>query len=174
MIGIFITQFKEVREEGAYSFMCTLNYLDISENYIAVLQYCLKFSDTFSVITNLKKPYSAIPPFCEHDAVIFAWNSCLVEQIIGIKKWPGTQTRNNHKVMNLYDSRKFRTTIFDLPNLFLPIENHLPEDVCFYRNGSAWVYTISHERTAFMLDASKEDITFFKAHNIRFSNASAE
>ncbi len=123
--------------------MCTINYADIADKYIEVLKYCLKFSDSFSVITNVKKPYSKTPPICEHAPL--DWDLCLAKQVVGIKKWPGTETRDNKKVMNVYNSRKFRTTITDLPNLFLPCENNLPEDICFYRNEEPWFVTISHE-----------------------------
>lgn len=148
--------------------MCSLNYLDISEKYLITLKYCLKNSDTFSVITNLKKPYSNVTPICEHDAVLVFWKSCLVEQIIGIKKWPGTQTKDTHKVMNVYNSRKFRTTFTNLPNFFSAIENNLPEDICFYRNGDVWLSTISHEKLAFVSNATKSDIVFLKENGIRF------
>lgn len=146
--------------------MCDLNYTDIITKYELMLKYCLKFSDTFSVITDLKKPFSKIPPICKHDNTLNLWSSCLSNQIIGIKKWPGTETKDNHKVMNIYNSRKFRTTISDIPNLFSPIINNLPEDICFYRGTIAWFVTVSHERLAFMNTPTKEDILFLKQNEI--------
>ena len=155
-------------EEEVIFFMCRLCYFDISEKYINVLNYCMKYSDSFSVITILKKPYSKNPPICEHDKVLTEWNSCLLKQIIGIKKWAGTVTKDNHKVMNIYNSRKFRKEFLEIPNFFSPIENRLPEDICFYRNSEVWFATISHEKIAFMSNATKDDKIFLQKHGIRF------
>lgn len=146
----------EIAREGIY-FMYSINYSDIIKNYMSVMQYCLKFSDSFSVITNLKKPYSKKHTVCEHDDVINKWDFCLEKQIIGIKKWPGTETKDTHKVMNIYNSRKFRTNVSDVPNFFSPIEYGLPEDICFYRNGVVWFVTISHEKMAFLYSDRIED-----------------
>ena len=148
--------------------MYNLIYSDIVKNYLIVLKYCLKYSNNFSVITNLKKPYSKRPPSCEHDIWLLNWSSCLINQIIGIKKWPGTETKDNHKVMNVYNSRKFRTTFINFPNLFLPIENNLPEDICFYRGGKPWFATITHEKMAFMMTATKDDLNFLQQNKIGY------
>jgi hypothetical protein len=54
-----------------------------------------------------------------------------------------------------------------MPNFFLPEDYELPEDLCFYRNGSHWFATISHEETAFLTGATAEDLAFFKENGIR-------
>ena len=154
--------------EEVMCFMFRLNYFDAENYYSELLKYCLKYSDSFSVISSIKKPYSKIPPTCEHDGVFQQWGSCLTKQTIGVKKWPGTETKDNHKVLNLYNSRKFRTTFLDLPNLFSPIENKLPEDICFYRDNYAWFATVSHEKIAFLYSATKEDLDFLKQMGIRY------
>jgi len=82
------------------------------------------------------KPYSKIPPNCKHDEVMADLKPFLVEQRVGIRKWPGGGEGNNHKVMNIYDtsSRKVRDILLAMPSFFEPIQNALPEDICFYRD----------------------------------------
>ena len=47
------------------------------------------------------------------------------------------------------------------------IDNDIPEDICFYRNGKLWFATISHEKIAFAVDVTKADLTFFKENGIK-------
>lgn len=146
-----------------------INFSDLVTNYYEAIKYAGKFSDSFSVITNLKKPYSKVPPNCEHNEVIRDFEPFIVEHVIGIKKWPGMMTKDNHKVMIIYRTcKEGRQILLEMPNLFLPIENELPEDICFYRNKKPWFATVSHEKMAFMLDATQEDIAFLQEQNIRF------
>jgi hypothetical protein len=58
--------------------------------------------------------------------------------------------------------------LIELPNIFIPLENDLPEDVCFFRNGIAWFVTISHEKMAFMQNPSKADLDFLSKENIKY------
>ena len=141
--------------------MCYIKYSILEEKSIQILEYCLKYSDTFSVISNFKKPYSQIPPISMHDETIHTWESCLINYELGVKEWPGTITRDNHKVMYMYSSRKFRTTVYYLPNFFSAFENNLPEDICFYRDGKPWLFTVSHEKMAGLWDPTPKDIAFF-------------
>lgn len=141
--------------------MYRLPYNLILRNCEAVLKYCFCHSDSFSVITKIRKPYAQKPPAFEHE-VISQWNECLIEQIIGIKEWPGTKTTEKHKVINYYNCRKFRKTVDILPNFFEPNKNSLPEDICFYRNGIPWFFTVSHEQYVFADNLTEEDITFLK------------
>ena len=140
--------------------MYELNYDMICENFVPMLNYFFKNSDTFSLISNLKKPYTKIPPICEHDNIISAWNSCLISRIPNVKKWPGTETKSNHKIMLIYNSKKFRRTICDIPNFFLAVGQNLPEDICFYKNNIIWLYMVTHEKTAVLVSPSKSDIEF--------------
>ena len=65
--------------------MYELNYGMLCVNFIEVLDYCFKNSDSFSLITTLKKPYTTIPPICEHDSIIESWKNCLINIIPDIK-----------------------------------------------------------------------------------------
>lgn len=146
-----------------------INFSDLLCNYYEVIKYASKNSDSFSLITNLKKPYSKVPPNCEHDGVMKSLDPYLIEHVIGIKKWPGMMTKDNHKVMVIYlTCRESRKILIEMPNLFLPIENGMPEDLCFYRSKKPWFATVSHEKMAFILNATKEDIIFLKERCIRF------
>lgn len=154
-----------IEKEGIY-FMYELNYGMLCVNFIEVLDYCFKNSDSFSLITTLKKPYTTIPPICEHNSIIECWKNCLINIISDIKKWPGTETKCNHKVMLIYNAKKFRRTYRDIPNFFLAIEQNLPEDICFYRDGEVWLYTVTHERSATMVSSTRLDFDFLKSYFI--------
>ena len=117
----------------------------------------------------MKKPYSKIPFNSEHDEVMRAFEPYMLEYVAGIRKWPGTETKAKHKAMVIYKScNATRRALKDLPNFFLPIENDLPEDITFYRNGKAWIITVSHEDLAILSDCTSEDRTFLQKKGIRF------
>lgn len=145
-----------------------VNFNDLLANYNQIIKYVSKNSDSFSIISNLNKPYSRKPPNFEHEEITKTLEPFLKQYFVGIKKWPGTITKDNHKIMIIYrlctESRKL---LREMPNLFLPLENNLPEDICFFRNQNPWFITISHENTAFIEDATKEDILFLKENGIR-------
>lgn len=147
-----------------------MNYDDIISKYLVVVDYAGKFSDSFSLMTNLKKPYSKVPPNCEHDEILKPLEPYLLEQKIGLKEWPGTikASVDNHKVMNIYRScKETRAILLKMPNAFL-FSNSLPEDICFYRNKKPWFVTVSHEKITFMLNASEDDMAFFQEQKIHF------
>lgn len=49
---------------------------------------------------------------------------------------------------------------------FLAIEQNLPEDICFYRDGEVWLYTVTHERSATMVSSTSLDFDFLKSYFI--------
>ena len=145
-----------------------VEYNDLLANYNEIIKYVGKNSDSFSMISNLNKPYSKNPPSFEHEKAVIAFEPFLEQYFVGIKKWPGTITKENHKVMLLFRlCKESRKLLKETANLFLPFENGLPEDVCFYRNQNPWFVTVSHEKMAFIADATKEDVSFLKDNGIR-------
>lgn len=145
-----------------------VNFNDLLANYNEIITYVSKNSDSFSIISNLNKPYSKKPPNFEHEKVMKTLEPFLEQYFVGIKRWPGTITKDNHKIMIIYRScKESRKLLKEMPNFFLPLENKLPEDICFFRNQNPWFVTTSHEKTAFIVDATKEDISFFKENGIR-------
>ena len=106
--------------------MYELNYGMLCANFSEVLDYCFKNSDSFSMITTLKKPYKTNLPICVHDNIIECWKNCLINLKPDIKKWPGTETRSNHKAMLIYNAKKFRRTYRDIPNFFLASSTEIP------------------------------------------------
>ena len=136
--------------KGDIFFMCRIEYEDIVDRHEAILLYCLKNSDSFSVITTVRRPYSKKRPIIEHEEVLNEWEPFLLDQVVGIREWPGTKTNEKHKMMNMYSSRDVRRNIAKFPNLFLAVKYNLPEDICFYRNRNPWFVTTSHENNAFM------------------------
>ncbi len=149
-------------------FMCRIKYEDIVDRYETVLLYCLKNSDSFSVITTVRRPYSKKRPIIEHEEVLNEWEPFLLDQVVGIKEWPGTKTNETHRMMNVYSSREIRRNIDKFPNLFLATELNLPEDICFYRKENPWFITTSHENMATMSGYIKSDLEFMQLNHICF------
>jgi len=157
--------------EGTYFMLHNLKieYNDLVEKYKEIIDYAGRFSESFSLITNLKKPYTKQPPRCDHECLLSPLFPCLIDQKIGRElsgKYKGKA--GNHKIMNMYKACKTsRVIVRGMPNLFL-FSNNLPEDLCFYRNGEVWFWTITHEEMAFMESANKNDVEFLQMHDIKF------
>ena len=145
-----------------------INYDDIVKNEQALIDYLAKNSDTFSVLVILKKPYSQDPPAFNYDVQLRPF----VKQYIYERSARPVRflSYSNHQIMVVcHCNGKSRKQLLQMPNLFLAEEGDLPEDICFYRNGQIWFATISHEKLAFALDVTEEDVSFLKKNNIRFS-----
>lgn len=141
-----------------------LDYEAISQNPRKVLEYVFKKSDSFSVVTDLVRPYSKLPPCCKQDKWTMGLREYLISQEAGAREWPGTRTRDGHKVLSFYKAcRQTREILSAWPNVFRACERGLPEDICFYRGGKVWFGTTSHERTADVLAVTQEDEAFFDA-----------
>lgn len=159
-----------VEQEDIYSMFGNLliRYDDIIASSV-IIDYCSKNSDSFSIITKLKKPYSCPEPNCEHDTVLQPIKPYMINQIVGLRSWPGTISIDKHKVLNLYKiCKKTRVFLNEIPNIFWALNNNLPEDVCFYRNDKPWFVTCTHEQLAVMVDVSTNDFYFLKDSGIRF------
>ena len=149
-----------------------IKYQDLIMQYESIIRYATKTSDVFSVVAFQKKPYSAIPPCTDSDELLKRLEPNLVNKVISKKGWPGTETRCNHRVICIYECCKFsRNELLDMPNFFSAAKIGIPEDICFYRSGVAWLVTVSHEEYAFMYFSTKEDIAFLKENAIEYSAA---
>lgn len=139
-----------------------IDYDSLALNYVSVIKYASRTSDTFSFITKQKKPFLKRPPICIHDEYLARLIPFLVSQEFGIKQWPGTITRDNHKLMNTYRMCRETEQIllsFGNPFIFSP---DMPEDICFWRKGCPWLVTTSHEKIAYMEKPSPDDIAFIE------------
>ena len=147
--------------------MCRFHYEDLNAAWKETLKYCFRTSDRFSLITRIlsKKKGNAV---YAHDKALTALEPFLIERKVGVKSWPGTITKGTDYVMDLYHARKYRKSVTDLPNFFAPNESGQPEDICFYRNGTVWVATVSHEQIAFASNLTKEDKAFFDRMGVRY------
>ena len=140
----------------------SLDYNAISQRYTEILEYVFKKSESFSIVTDLVRPYSKRPPLCKQDEWIADLQEYMISQEVGAKEWPGVRNRNCHKVLTFYRAcRQAREILCAWPNAFYACEYNLPEDICFYRDGKVWFGTTSHERTADVLVATKEEEAFF-------------
>lgn len=138
-----------------------VNYEYIIKNEPAVIDFLTKNSDCFSVTAVIKKPYSQLPPVFNFDMQLQPF---VAKYIFEEKDWlVNFLGRQRHQIMVVCRCCKgSRKQLLQMPNIFLPMDSNMPEDICFYRNEKLWFATISHEKIAFMMDATKEDIAFFK------------
>jgi hypothetical protein len=148
-----------------------IDYDDSVREYLSLVDYCGKHSDSFILITQLLSPFSKVPPNLKHDQLLKPIEPYLIEQVIGLRQWPGTKTAALHNVLNRYkcckETRQFLT---GAPNMFVSQGSFgLPEDICFYRNGKPWLITTSHERMISMTDFKSEDCDFLVKHNIKYT-----
>jgi hypothetical protein len=146
-----------------------IGFNDAAKNNKILLDYCVRSSDSFSIITKLDKPYSKIPPNLEHHQYLESIESFLIEQVIGLREWPGTKVYSVefHKVLNRYKCcKQTREYLVMLPNILLANQSNLPEDICFYRNEKPWLVTVSHENMIFMTEFTENDIGFLKKNEI--------
>lgn len=141
-----------------------LDYSVLVKAVNKVLKYAFERSDSFSIVTDLAKPYSKRPPCCKQDEWTAGLQGYLISQEVGAKEWPGIHNRNGHKVLSFYKACGQTEAIVQAwPNAFQACKFGLPEDICFYRDGKAWFATTSHEGTADAWRLSEEDEAFFRA-----------
>lgn len=126
-----------------------LNYAALERDGCGALDVLFDVSDAFSLVTVTRHPY-AERNCCIHDALLRLLAPFLTAQRAGIREWPGTQTRDCHRVLNMYRAcAAARDRLKAMGNVF-DIEQRLPEDLCFYRAGQAVFYTVTHEEMAFI------------------------
>jgi|LSQX01.2.fsa_nt_gb hypothetical protein len=148
-----------------------INYEDLIKYHDIIISYAMKTCESFSLITNQKRPHSKTPPNSDSENVILALQPYLLKQITGVRAWPAGGTKSNHKIISFYHCNKYCCAdLLKLGDFFSPIDNKLPEDICFYRDNIAWLVTVSHERYGFMFFPSKSDIDFLDVNAIKYFN----
>lgn len=157
---------EQHRQKGAAD-MCPaydLEYGALQNDYQAVLKYLFRAADSFSVITTTARPFSEKPALA-HDGMLAPLEGHLIKRVVGCRKWPGTETRDTHKVLCLYTANsRSRDIVSEWGNMFKAPERSLPEDICFYRKGEPFFATVSHERTACIMNFTKGDDAFFRKY----------
>lgn len=143
-----------------------INYEDLVKNESEIIDFLIKNSDCFSVTAVIKKPYSQMPPAFNYDIQLQPF---VIKYIFERKDWPvNFLGQLKHQIMVVCRScKESRKQLLQMPNVFLPIDNGLPEDICFYRNDELWFATISHEKLAFMIGGTKEDVVFLAKNGVR-------
>lgn len=146
--------------------MCKTAYIDYDKlimNYRKIIEYACKVSDTLSFITEQKRPYSKRPPACKHNEYLKSLDPFMQSQTVGVTEWPGTITKDRHKVLSTYRAcSKVRDILLVKGNPF-EFCNETPEDICFYQHEKPWLVTTSHEKIAYLYCPLPEDIKFFEA-----------
>jgi len=161
-IGIIIMM--ETVKEDIYS-MCDIAYIDYGSlvaNYAKIIEYACKSSETFSLITQQKRPFSKRPPNCKHANYLKELEPFLVSQIVGATEWPGTITKDRHKILNTYKSCAESKHILLASKNPFEFCNEMPEDISFYRHEQPWLVTTSHEKIAYLDRPIYEDVAFFE------------
>ena len=143
-----------------------VNYMDIIHNEQIVIDFLSRFSDEFSITVLIKKPYSQDPPIYQYCDQITPYATKFIYEK---KDWPvDFLGQLKHQILVVCGCcKQSRKELLNMPNLFFSAECDVPEDICFYRDGKLWFATITHEKMAFMVDATKEDVAFFKENGIK-------
>lgn len=146
-----------------------INFSDTSFYFDLLVKYFFSECEMFSLITEMERPYSRIPPHCEHDRILEEISSYLVDQLLGIRRWNNNGTNKHNKVMNIYKCCKATEDfILNNSNLVLDSNGYFPEDFCIYKKKSACFSIVSHEPLAFIYNPTHKDKQFLKENGIRF------
>ncbi len=134
-----------------------LDYEKATGGYLRIIRFALQTSDSFSLVTTMRKPYSEMPARSIHDELLSPISAQLMSQIVNARNWPGTETRTKHKLVNRYriDGVSARW-LENGPNLFRHTVGQ-PEDLCFYRGETAWLGSTTHEGFLWVVDPTEKD-----------------
>lgn len=143
-----------------------LNYDLLQSQYCGVMEYLFATSDVFSVVAELKKPYTKIPPNVRQNRFAERLKDDSLAQITDARQWPeDVELHGKHKVLLTFRACKQAMEIVrEEGNLFNAPENGLPEDVCFFRSKRVWFATLTHEHMAFAFLDTPEDAEFFRVY----------
>ena len=143
-----------------------VSYEDIVKNEPTIIDFLTKNSNYFSFTTVIKKPYSQLPPVFNYDLELQPF---ITKYIFERKHWlVDFLGYLKHQIMVVCRCcKESRKQLLQMPNIFLSVDNNMPEDFCFYREDELWFATISHEKIAFIMNATEEDISFLKKNGIR-------
>lgn len=136
-----------------------ISFEDVANNDKALLRYLMKHSDSFSALVRIKKPYSQMPPQYVYSEIFHPYTiQYIYEKNNWIEKFSG---KLKHQIMIecICDKELYKQMLV-LPNIFNPVNSDFLEDICFYRNKKLWFATISHEKSAFLIDPSKSDVDY--------------
>lgn len=146
-----------------------VNYNGIVKNEQIIIGYLSKHSDNFSLTVVIRKPYSQDPPIFKYSEQLTPYAT---KFIFDRKDWPvDFLGQLKHQIMMIGRCcKESRKELLKMPNLFSTLEYDVPEDICFYRNGKLWFATVTHEKMAFMLNPTKQDLEFLEEHQIDYYN----
>ncbi len=149
----------------------------LTAGYYEWLPYAITKSDSLAMMTQLNEGSHVIAD----DEFFEPLQPYLLDCKIGLTEWPGTvmldsepYTRPYKKVMMVYKACVQVTDILlDLSNLmvcdFKLLEKYKfyrPDDLQFYRGEVPWLYSITHEKEARLVNPTKEDIEYFKKYDL--------
>ena len=146
-----------------------VKYDDIVKNESKVIEYLSTRADFFSVIAVIKKPYLQMPPVFNYDSQLRPF---VKDYLFDRSDWPvDFFGRSKHQIMVVCRCcKESREELLRMPNLFLPIDNDMPEDICFYRNGVLLFGTVSHEKIAFFSNVESSEVFSFKENCMKSCN----
>lgn len=167
--GIIMRQEAEIEGRIFMFNKINVDYSGIVENEQILIEYLSKYSDTFSFTVVTRKPYSQDPPIFKYSEQLAPYAA---EFIFDKKDWPvDFLGQLKHQIMMIGRCcKESRKELLKMPNLFSALEYDVPEDICFYRKGKLWFATVTHEKMAFILNPTKQDLEFLGEHQIDYCN----
>ncbi len=149
----------------------------LAADYYEWLPYAVHSSDSLAMMTQLNEGSNVIADY----KFVEPLQPYLLDCKIGLTEWPGTvmldsepYTRPYKEVMMVYKACVQVTDILlDLSNLmvrdfelFKKRKFSQPDDLQFYRGEVPWLYSITHEKEARLVNPTKEDIEYFKKYDL--------
>ena len=143
-----------------------IKYDDIISHEKDVIKFLIDNSEQFSVTVVISRPYSQFPPVFNCDKLLQPY---VIKYIYERNEWPvNFLGKRRHQIMVVCRCcKEIRKQLLIMDGLFIQVNNNLPEDICFYRNGKLWFGTITHEKIAFIENITAEDIAFFRQCGIQ-------
>ncbi len=141
--------------------LINFDYQKLIENEQGIINYLAKNSETFSITTIKKRPYSQNPPIFKYDN---NFNPYAIKYFYR-NEYPKAMRfipLNKHGVLVFcLCNKNSRKSLLEVPNLFAPLDADDPENLCFYRNNNPFFVSIPHEKLAYVRDPNKKDIEAF-------------
>lgn len=152
-------------QTDAVAELIRIDYCGIVENSARFLLYAFRTCDRFSLTFQTHKPYrngtvegigKPAPELAEH----------LVNQHVTGDHFHKRISRGT--VVNEYRcSSEARDILLGLGHAF-ELDPALPEDLCFYRGASVWLDSTTHERDAYLINNTLEDLKFVEAIGMKY------
>jgi hypothetical protein len=123
--------------------------------YKAFIDYATTTCDCFSLVFEKTNGKQYV---CQD--VFMCIEECTISKS-GVGIHPETHTHfSNSDMVCFVCNKQSRSVLMEAENLSYWDGNQNPAELCFYRDQKIWFYTVSHEKTAFLVSPDERDMYF--------------